>query len=120
VKLLLFIIFIDNSGVFVEVHLFDRTYLLWNGYTLAAFVVWLIITLLVFSYWKGKPKFLKDALWIAVPLVVLTFSLGLWDEWRVYYEVYPIITLLITYTVAKFTGVDIRNFEDIYSKTTTK
>jgi hypothetical protein len=108
IRVLLYFIFIDNPGGMIEVHLFDRTYLLWNGYTLTTFVIWLVIILLVFSNWREKPKFLKDALWIAVPLILFTFSLGVWDEWRDYYEVYPVIALLSAYTVAKIVGVDIR------------
>jgi hypothetical protein len=116
IKFLLFIIFKNSPGPFVEFHLIDRTYLLWNGYTLAAFVVWITIALLIFSKWKEKPKFLKDALWIAVPLVALTLFLGLWDEWRDYYEVYPVIMLLVTYTIARFTGVEIKVLEDKQSE----
>ena len=116
IKLLLFSIFINNPGGFVEFHLFDRTYLLWNGYNLATYVIWLIIALLVFSKWNEKPNFLKDALWIAVPLIILTFFLGLWDEWRDYYEVYPVIILLISYTVARFVGVDIKVINGVKQK----
>lgn len=112
VKLLLYLIFLENPGPFVELHLFDRAYLLWNGYTLKSYVIWVVIALLVFSYWNEKPKFLKDALWIAVPLILLTFSLGLWDEWRDYYEVYPVIMLLVAYTTAKLVGVNIQNKYD--------
>ena len=116
IKLLLFAIFIDNPGVFVEFHLADRTYLLWNGYNLATYVIWLVITLLVFSKWDEKPKFLKDALWVAVPLIILTFILGLWDEWRDYYEVYPVIMMLATYTVAKIIGIEIKSVNAEYQK----
>lgn len=112
IKLILFVIFIDNPGVFVEFHLLDRTYLLWNGYTLTTYVIWLVIILVVLSYWQDKPKFLKDALWIAVPLILLTFSLGVWDEWRDYYEVYPVIMLLIAYTAARLIGVEIKNINN--------
>ena len=107
VKILLYFIFINNPGGFVEFHLIDRTYLLFNGYSLTTFVVLSIIFLAIFSRWNEKPKFLKDSLWIAVPLFVLTLFLGFFDELRDYYEVFPIIILLIAYNIAKILGVEL-------------
>jgi hypothetical protein len=105
VKILLYFIFLNNPGSIVEFHLFDRNYLIFNGYSLTTFVVWFIIILAIFSKWKVKPEFLKDAVWIAVPLIILTFFLGYLDELRDYYEVYPIIFLLITYNIAEVLGI---------------
>lgn len=107
VKILLFILFINNPGGFVEFHLIDRNYLLFNGYSLATFVVLLIIILSVFSRWKEKPKFLKDSLWIGIPLLILTLLLGFFDELRDYYEVFPVIILLISFNIGGILNVDI-------------
>ena len=101
IKILLFILFFDNPGGIVEFHLIDRNYLLFNGYSLTTFVVLLIITLTIFSGWSEKPKFLKDALWIGIPLLILTLLFGFFDELRDYYEVLPVIILLISYSIAK-------------------
>ena len=106
VKILLYFIFINNAGGFVEFHLVDRNYLIFNGYSLNTFVVLVIIFLGTFSRWQEKPKFLKDALWIAVPLVILTFFLGFLDELRDYYEVLPIAILLISLNIARILGVN--------------
>ncbi len=107
VKILLYILFIYNPGSLVEFHLIDRNYLIFNGYSLSTFVVLLIIFLTLFSKWNEKPKFLKDAMWIAVPLIFLTFLLGFFDELRDYYEVFPIIVLLVAFNIAKIVGVDL-------------
>ena len=107
IKISLYILFMNNPGGFVEFHLIDRNYLLFNGYSLTTFVVLLIIFLSIFSKWNEKPKFLKDALWIAVPLLILTLFLGFFDELRDYYEVFPIVVLLISFNIAKILGVEI-------------
>jgi hypothetical protein len=107
VKILLFFLFINNAGGFVEFHLFDRNYLLFNGYSLVTFVVLFIIFLTIFSRWNEKPKFLKDSLWIAVPLLILTLFFGFFDELRDYYEAFPIIILLISYSISRILGVEL-------------
>jgi len=104
VKIFLYMVFSNNAGGFVEFHLVDRNYLIFNGYSLSTFVVLLLIILTLFSKWKQKPKFLKDALWIAVPLIILTFFFGFFDELRDYYEVFPVIVLLISFNIAKILG----------------
>jgi len=107
VKILLYIIFINNAGGFVEFHLIDRNYLLFNGYSLVTLAVLVIIFLTLFSRWNEKPKFLKDAMWIAVPLVILTLFLGFFDELRDYYEVFPVVILLISFNIANVLGVNL-------------
>lgn len=107
IKILLHFLFINNPGGFVEFHLIDRNYLLFNGYSLATFVVLLIIILSIFSNWKEKPKFLKDSMWIAIPLLILTLFLGFFDELRDYYEVLPVAVLLFSFNIAKILGVEL-------------
>lgn len=107
IKILLYFLFLNNQGSLVEFHLLDRNYLIFNGYSLATFVIWLIIFIAIFSKWKAKPEFLKDALWIAVPLIILTFFLGYLDELRDYYEVFPIAFLLIAYNIAAIFGIEL-------------
>ncbi len=105
VKIFLYILFMNNPGGFVEFHLIDRNYLLFNGYSLTTFVVLLIIILAIFSYWNEKPKFIKDCMWIAVPLLILTLFLGFFDELRDYYEILPVAILIISFNIAKIFGV---------------
>lgn len=106
VKILLYFIYINNPGTFIEFHLIDRNYLIFNGYSLNTFIVLLLIFITLFSRWNEKPKFLKDALWIALPLLVLTLLLGYLDELRDYYEIFPIIFLLISLNIARILGIE--------------
>lgn len=107
IKALLFILFFDNPGGFVEFHLIDRNYLLFNGYSLTTFTVLLIIFNSIFSRWNEKPKFLKDALWIGIPLLFLTLLFGFFDELRDYYEVFPVIILLISFNIARILNINL-------------
>jgi hypothetical protein len=107
VKILLFFLFRNNPGGFVELHLIDRNYLLFNGYSLITFVALMIILLSIFNRWNEKPKFLKDSLWIAIPLLILTLFFGFFDELRDYYEAFPIMILLISYNIGKILGANL-------------
>jgi hypothetical protein len=106
-KVILSFTFSDNPGSFVEFHLLDYNKILLNGYNLITFSALLFLVLLVSHNWKEKPQFLKNSLWIAIPLFLLTLILGFFNELRDYYEIYPIIVLLIGSTVAKIIGLDI-------------
>lgn len=107
IKIFLLILFFSNPGGLLEFHLIDRNYLLLNGYSLTTFVVLMVIILAVFSSWDGKPKFLRDSLWIGIPLLILTLLFGFFDELRDYYEVLPIMILLISYSIAKILNVEL-------------
>jgi hypothetical protein len=106
VKGLLYFIFINNPGTFIEFHLIDHNLRLLTGYdlTLAAAVLGLI--LLVFYRWNEKPKFLKTSLWMIIPLIILTLFLGYLDELRDYYEVYPAVIIFIAHSIARILDVD--------------
>ncbi len=107
IKVILSFTFKDNPGTFVEFHLFDYNKILLNGYNLITFSAILFLFLMIGFKWKEKPKFLKDSLWIAIPLFLLTLFLGFFNELRDYYEIYPVIVLLIGYSIAKILGINI-------------
>ncbi len=44
---------------------------------------------------RSAPRFLRDAFWIAVPLIVLTWLFANVDETRDYYELLPIVALVL-------------------------
>ena len=107
IKVILTITFLDNPGSFVEFHLLDYNKILLNGYNLLTFSSLLFLLLLVAYKWKEKPVFLKDSLWIGIPLILLTLFFGFFNELRDYYETYPVMVLLIGYSIAKIFGLDI-------------
>lgn len=99
-----------NQGGFVEFWLLRHNIFL-GPYALADLMAWLALGGLVFAHWESKPRFLRRALWIAVPLFVLTAFLGLLDELRDYYEAFPIVLLLAAQSVAAWLGVAVRPHE---------
>lgn len=110
-KALLAFIFMDNPGRFVEFHLMDHNVWLFRAYPLSSVLVAGAVGGLVFHKWREKPTFLKDGLWIIVPLVILGALFGQLDELRIFYEAYPIALLLASYTVGSIFGIDVRNLE---------
>ncbi|MCH7964802.1 MAG: hypothetical protein IH852_12790 [Bacteroidetes bacterium] len=108
VKSLLYFVFKNNPGTFIEFHLIDHNLRLLTGYdlTLAATVLGLV--LLVLYKWNEKPKFLKTSLWMLIPLVILTLLLGYLDELRDYYEVYPVVIIFIAHSFARILNVNFK------------
>ena len=108
VKSLLYFVFKNNPGTFIEFHLIDHNLRLLTSYdlTLAAAVLGLI--LLIFYKWNEKPNFLKTLLWMFIPLVILTLFLGYLDELRDYYEVYPAVIIFIAHSIARILDVNFK------------
>ena len=67
----------------------------------------LVVAALISYKWKEKPAFLKAALCIAVPLFGTTLFFGFLDELRDYYEIYPILVLLIAHSIGNLLGLKI-------------
>jgi hypothetical protein len=68
-----------------------------NFLYLAAFV-WVLAEL------KRMPRFIRDAFWIALPMIVLALLFGNIDELRVYYELYPVVLLVLISAAAGVLG----------------
>ena len=98
--------FQDNPGMGADFHLFTNlTYL--PLYPLPSLLSALAIAWLVTSRWREQPAFLRSAVWIGVPLFVLTLFMGFLSEFRDYYEVYPILLLLAAYPLLLLFGVPV-------------
>jgi hypothetical protein len=108
VKSGLAVVFADNPGGVVEFHLLDHNLPLLRSAGVSAIVPWLAIALCILYRRSEKPQFLRDALWILVPLLGLTLFLGYIDELRDYYEVYPVVVLLLAQTAAMLLGLPVR------------
>lgn len=105
VKLGLFLAFRENPGGSLEFHLGHNLTLL--PYSFAQLGMWVFMVVLCAWRWYEKPIFLRDAVWMLLPLFGLTFWFGLLDEYRDYYEVYPVILLLMVPAVAEFLRVPV-------------
>jgi len=113
VKLALFFAFQSNRGAFLEFHLLHPNLreLLVRKYSIEGLFTFFAIVLLVFRRWSEKPALLRDGLWIVLPLFLLTLFLGYLDEWRDYYEAYPLVVLLASYTVGEILGLKVDTVE---------
>ena len=115
----LYVLYRDNPGAFVEAHFPQHNLDVLKAYPLATVFGWCGVALLVAYRWPEKPAFLRDALWIALPLVVLTFFLGYLDELRDYYEAYPIVLLLILHSVGRIVGFNVHTRNATHAATAT-
>jgi len=102
IRALLTLIFQANGGFVMENHWDD------NVARMAALVqsplsLVLIAGLCVFVFyrWNEKPRVLRRALWLIVPIFVLGMISGVIDEFRIFYEVYPVIMALILHSAAR-------------------
>ena len=101
--------FRNHPGESVILHLFRNTQVLsvpGNWFLFRPITDWLVLprgfnVLYVIGFaaflfaLRRAPRFLKDASWVAVPLVVLTWLFGNADEMRDYYELLPIVALVL-------------------------
>ena len=103
IRMGLIYIFKDNRGRILEFHLLEN----FGKRLIVPLILGALIYLGITFKWKEKPKFLKDGLWILIPLVLMGLFFGFFDELRGYYEVYPVIFCLVTHSIAKLLNVNL-------------
>ena len=104
IKLLITSAFQSNPGALVEFHLTDHN-LPWfvEQMSFTHIIVFIILLALALYRLKEKDRFLKIAFLCTFPaLFVLTLFLGYIDEWRDYYEAYPIAFAMIVDSLRQF------------------
>lgn len=117
IRIMLSLLYNHNPDNFLHFHLVNSILFLPHWLTFGVQVIVAIMMLLLLHNWSRKPALLKNALWMFVPLFVLTLPFSGLDEIRVFYEVYPVVMLLIFPSLAKIlTGKDVlKNDLQIYS-----
>jgi hypothetical protein len=100
VKAVLAVGFRDNPGPFMEFHLLDHNLnVLAAGYGWAPFLLLALLVFVCFYRWNQKPAFLRTAFVFTLPaLLVISLFVGWIDEWRVYYEAYPVVFAMAVHT----------------------
>lgn len=95
-------VFRNNEGGAVEMHLFDHNqHVLENPMEISK-RLWILIaaTLAGTRGWRAKPALLRHALAVLAPiLLAMGVTVGQLDEIRAYYEVYPVVALLVADTL---------------------
>lgn len=114
VKIVLYFIFRNNSGTFVEFHLIDHNLRLLKRYDLTIAVAFLTSFIFIFYKWKEKPSFLKVSFSMIFPLLIFALFLGYIDELRGYYEVFPAAIILIYNSVARILDIRVQQRESDY------
>lgn len=95
--------FRSNPGSLVEFHLAHNVEWLTSGWTFTDLVVLSGIATLVLFRWSEKPILLRRSfLCVFLPLGALAVFLEHVDEWRGYYEAYPLAFALAVESVLRF------------------
>lgn len=100
-------IYKENPGSLFEFHLLDNLVRYREMIPLSTFVAWGVVLLAIYKDWREKPLFLRNALWMAVPIAALLFFGGIGFEFRVFYEVMPVALILAGWTVARELSIPI-------------
>ena len=108
IKIALFFAYRDNAGGTVEIHLMDYNLGMVGTVGLETVIAIAAVGLAVFHDWRMKPRFLRRSLWIAIPLFVLTMLFGYIDEQRDFYELYPLILLLMLPSILRLLKIAYR------------
>ena len=108
IKIVIDWLFLHNPGSIAEFWLERNAKLLLHPYSIANYLQWFVLGFLVIYKWSEKPLFLKQGLLILIPLLGTTLFWGWINELRDYYEAYPIVILLIAYSMARILGVSIQ------------
>jgi len=112
--------FRNNPGDMIGLHLFRNAQVLGvpgNWFLFRPVTDWLVLPMGFNLFYvlgfvgslfalKKAPQFLKDAYWVAVPVIVLTWLFGNVDEMRVYYELLPIVMLVLLGGLYRLMGYD--------------
>ena len=108
-------VFHNNPGSFVQFHLLDHNIrAIIHGWGFTGALVWLGLLLLLSYKWQQKAYFLRVSFaCILLPQVGLALFIGLLDEWRGYYEAYPIALGLITDSVLRIRTALENNTENV-------
>ncbi len=108
IKSMINVAFQNNPGSIAEFHLIDyNVQMIFRPFGILYFaVVGFFFYRLIKYRWQEKSLFLRRGFFVVfVPMAVLALFLGYIDEFRQYYEVYPITFLLILPSILDIFGI---------------
>ncbi|MFP4368031.1 MAG: hypothetical protein ACLFR2_00470 [Candidatus Kapaibacterium sp.] len=110
IRSIIMLIYMNNPGVPAEFNFFEFNFpYLFSPHSVPGVMSFIMLVILLFYRWKEKPKFLREALFMGIPLLALAIFWGVIDELRIFYEIYPVLVLLATHTIAGLTGYRLEN-----------
>jgi hypothetical protein len=117
VRIPLTLIYRGNPGGTLEYHFVDHNLsrIFLQLFSFADLFVVLGALLLLGYCWKEKPRFLKIALTMAIPMVLIATFFGFLDEYRAFYELFPVIACLAAHTIGKILDVPIVPQDNVFA-----
>ncbi len=109
IKSMINIAFQNNPGSIAEFHLVNyNLQMIFRPFGILYFAAVVFIFFRLIKYrWQEKSMFLRRGFFVVfIPMAVLALFLGYIDEFRQYYEVYPIAFLLILPSVLDIFGIN--------------
>jgi len=98
--------YMGNPGTTLEDHFMRQVSgLLLSRYLLQDVVFVFISCYILMSRWQEKPVFARYGLYIAPIIYISYLWYGTWGEYRVFFDIFPLLALLITDTLVVGTGI---------------
>lgn len=105
IRLFIVITFMNNPGFFLEDHMNWQISALFAGYNFKELSIYFVIIFLLTYHWRTKPLFARYVLTIFPLAYISYFVYGVPGEYRVFYDLFPLLTVLICDTLVRGTGV---------------
>ena len=106
IRITLLYLYRDNPGPSFEYH-FAHNIGLIKRFSFIQFFAVLLFVIVLFRDWQHKPQFLKKSIYIVIPIFMFGIFFGRFDELRAFYEVVPILLMLMMPAIAYFLGIKI-------------
>jgi len=98
--------FRDNPGVFIMTRWQSlQASTIMEGYNYHALIINLAGIFMLVHHWQEKPLFARCGLWNFLLMLIAFFLFGHPHEYRVFYDVMPLLVVLITHTLIETTGI---------------
>lgn len=108
IKIGLYIIFKSNPGDFMLFSFFEHNLQIFKLHSFTTIFIMAIISCIATAIFLKRfelTSFLRRGLLIMIPHFFFIILFGFVEEWRVYYEIYPIIVLSIFHILGSFMGI---------------
>jgi len=107
-KLWLSLLYLNNIGPPLENHLKNQiAFFLHPNYGLGDAVDCFMGLYVIFYRWQQKPLFARYSLWIVLGMFIAYIFYGNPGEYRIFFDMFPLLSILITDTLVSCTCIDL-------------